>query len=113
MHGHQAGLTPAHVAAGAGGSGSVDGFGSSLYGSGPQSGSSPPGSARSTGGTGQGASLAQSQGFLVPIAPAWNQGSQQPAPGECWPCRPSQCLEKEVEAGGPASLVCAAACAGR
>ena len=75
----------------------MDGFGSSLYGSGPQSGSSPPGSARSTikmeGVVGQGAPLAQSQGFLVPINPGWNQGLQQPAPGECWPCKPSQCLQ--------------------
>lgn len=97
MHCQKPGLTPAYIAVGAGGSGSVDGFGSSLYGSGPQSGSSPPGSARSTGGTGQGASLAQSQGFLVPITPGWSQGTQQPAPGECWPCRPPQCLKTQVE----------------
>ena len=97
----------------------MDGFGSSLYGSGPQG--SPPGSARSTikmegvstGDTGQGAPLAQSQGFLVPINPGWNQGLQQPAPGKCWPCKPSQCSQCKVQAGGSASLLCAAACAGR
>ena len=83
----------------------MDGFGSSLYGSGLQSGSSPPGSARSnvkieggsSGGTGQSATLAQGQGLLVPITPGWDQGLQQPAPGECWPCKPSQCLQREAE----------------